>query len=99
MLRGDALGSLIAANGESSGNYPKSHCFLHPMCVGLPAGAGLGRASPAKLDADTRLLSAPFAQAGVILAAGFIGRQECGWRALPARHAGALPGCGCVAGR
>lgn len=25
--------------------------------------------------------SAPFAQAAVILAAGFIGRQECGWQA------------------
>lgn len=93
------MACLIAAGGESSGNCPESHCFLHPACLGLPAGAGLGRASPAKLDADARLRSAPFAQAGVILAAGFIGHQECGWRALPARHAGALPGCSCAVGR
>lgn len=97
--RGTLWGSPVAAGGESSGNHPKSCPFSHPARVGLPAGAGPGRASPAKLAADAGLGSTPFAPAGIILAAGFIGRQECGWRALPARHAKAPPARGCVAGR
>lgn len=99
MVQGNILGSLIAASSEFSGNCPRSCCFSHPVRMGLPAGAGPGRARPAKLDAAAGLCSAPSAQAAVILAAGFIGRQECSWRALPACHARALPACGCVAGR
>lgn len=99
MVQGNILGSLIAASSEFSGNCPRSRCFSHPVRMGLPAGAGPGRARPAKLDAAAGLCSAPSAQAAVILAAGFIGRQECSWRALPACHARALPACGCVAGR
>lgn len=59
MLQGDALGSIIAFGGESSGNYPES---------------SLGRGEPARLNGmQARLCSAPSAQAAVILAAGFIG--------------------------
>lgn len=80
LLQGDALGSLIALGGESSGNYPES---------------SLGRGEPGGPNAMQALLcSAPSAQAAVILAAAFIGAgMRLAGAACASRRGPAGPGC------